>query len=642
MRFKMNVKLMILAVIASFSIAGCNNKTVPEHDHVWDAGEVTKQPTCHTEGIKTFKCTVDGCQQTKTESVAMVPHTWDEGVITTKPTCSETGVMTYTCVNEGCGKTKTLTLSKVDHDYSEEEIIKIPDLLHIGEKELKCSTCDETISEEIKAHADFEEQFDNESFSWKYQSLETFTITDEDLTPTLLTKENGVYKDDNNEVSKGHIKTKGHTLLSYGFNSDQEKISVKANIKFSGADDITRVDAYLLLLNQSNHVKNIIKASSDSKTWEFVNSDENILELQQFDSVCVLISGKNEDVSEGDLSITITAKCIHIWDEGEVTKEATEEEEGILEYTCILCGEKLEHSIPKIIPDVPEVDPLEGYFDFTGKNINRYESGMDVNSWLTDNGHTLHVEVTTPGDAIWKGGTFVNTGITCEAGKAFNISFEVSTLEDNDFEIVFQNKQWDEKKYDTLYSPKGEVSKKINITEENEGSLWLYIQSGNAVNEIVITKLSIEETTPDPIPPIDPESDYFNFNGKILGRFDGVTGNVWVDEGDATKAHVEVTTPGDAIWKGGMFINTGIELEVGKTYTVSMFLERKEETAFEVVLQNKQWDETKYLTIYSELGAVEKDITITNANVGSLWIYIQFGNVVNEITISKLKVVEKE
>ncbi len=36
-------------------------------DHTWDGGEVTKQPTADTAGIKTFKCTV--CGTTKTETI---------------------------------------------------------------------------------------------------------------------------------------------------------------------------------------------------------------------------------------------------------------------------------------------------------------------------------------------------------------------------------------------------------------------------------------------------------------------------------------------------------------------------------------------------------------------------------------------
>ena len=639
---KFNTKILAVAFLSIFCISSCDKQRVSEHDHSWDNGTLTTAPTCYSEGLRTYKCTVPGCEQTKTESVAMIPHTWDNGVVTTNPTCSKHGIMTYTCVNDGCGKTKTVTLHKIDHDYHEESMTKIPDLLTPGEKEFECSICHETTLEEVSAHADFVEQFDNHSFSWSYESLDSFLPTDEDLSPNVLSKEGDAYKDDKVEISKGHVKTSGNALLSYSFNSDKEKIKANANISFKGSNAETRVEAYLLLTNKDNHVKKIVKISEDSKDWTFTTSAENILELQQFDNICVVISNNNIGVSEGDLSITLTAECIHIWNMGEVIKPATEDEEGIREFTCISCGEKVQHVIPKTNPGDPEpVDPLADYFDFTDKTYNRFEGGIIGNSWTTDNGHTLHVEVTTPGTNIWEGGVFVDTGLTCEAGKAFNISFEVSNTENNDFEIIFQNKQWEETKYKTLYSPDGSVIEKININEENKGSLWFYIQFGNAINEVVLTKLSIEETTPDDPEPVDPLADYFDFTDKTYNRFEGgIIGNSWTTDNGHT-LHVEVTTPGTNIWEGGVFVDTGYILKKNDAINVSFEVSRKETNDFEIVFQNKQWEETKYLTLYSPLGNVNEEIEVTEENEGSLWIYIQFGNAINEITISKLSITEK-
>lgn len=640
MGFKLNSKILVAAFLSIFSIASCDKQRAPEHDHTWDNGTLTTAPTCHSEGLRTYKCTVPGCEQTKTESIAMIPHTWDSGVISKNPTCSEHGIMTYTCINDGCGKTKTTTLHKTEHDYHEESLTKIPDLLIPGEEEYECSICHETTLEEVDAHADFVEQFDNQSFSWAYESLDTFDPIDEDISPVALIKDGDVYKNDKVEISKGHIKTSGHALLSYSFNSDKEKIKANATISFKGLSAETRVDAYLLLTNQSNHIKKIVKVSSDSKDWTFTSSTENILELQEFDNICVLISNNNVGISEGDLSITFTAECIHIWNMGEVIKPATEEEEGLREFTCISCLEKVQHVIPTTNPDDPDpVDPLADYFDFTGKTYNRFEGGIEGNSWTTDNGHTLHVEVTKPGTNIWEGGVFVDTGLTCEAGKAFNVSFEVSNTEENDFEIVLQNKQWDETKYKTLYSPDGAVSEKINIDEQNAGSLWIYVQFGNVINEVVLTKLSIEETTPGD--DLEPTGDYFNFTNKTYGRFDGgIEGNTWNTD-DGQTLHVEITTPGTNIWEGGVFVDTGVVCNKNTTFEISFEVSRKETNDFEVIFQNKQWDETKYLTLYSPTGKVNQEIEVTEENEGTLWIYIQFGNTTNEITMSKLSIAEK-
>lgn len=633
------IKFLVAALSCGFLLTACNKKAPSEHEHIWDEGEITKQPTCHSEGLKLYKCTVPGCQQTKTENLTMTPHSWDEGRVTIAPTCSSTGEMTYTCVNEGCEQTKTVVLDKVDHKYEDSEITLIPDLLTKGAIRYDCSMCDHFYEEELEAHADFSEQFDKAYYSWKYGSLAAFDTSDIVLAPTQLVKDEDVYKDENNEVSLGHVKTNSNLILAYGFESDAEKIEVNVNIKFNGTTDTTRVNAYVVLVDSLGQVKQLVEVDNDNtKSWNYALSDENLLELAKNDNVCLILSSANEGFSEGDLSFTIKAKCIHIWNEGEVTKEATTDEEGIKEYTCIVCGEKVDHAIPKVIP---EVDPLEDYFKFTGKTINRFEEGVEGNSWLTDLGHTLHVEITTPGDEIWKGGTFVNTGITFESGKAYEVSFEVSSLEENDFEIVLQNKQWEETKYETLNSPNGSNKKVIEVNDENEGTLWILVQSGNAVNEIVITKLLVKETEITPVKP----GEFFVFtSSNTTGRFDGTTGKVEIDSEDPTKASVTITkataSPSDA-WRGGMFINTGVSFEAGKLYNVSFQIEREEELDFEVVLQNKQWDERQYKVLSSPVGSVSEDVAPTASNEGTLWLYIRLGNTLNTITISNLKVEDK-
>lgn len=82
----------------------------PEHEHVWNDGEITKKPTYTEKGIKTFKCTISGCNKTRIEEIDMLVnlekeeekepihlHEWDDGVVTKEPTYTEKGIKTYTC-----------------------------------------------------------------------------------------------------------------------------------------------------------------------------------------------------------------------------------------------------------------------------------------------------------------------------------------------------------------------------------------------------------------------------------------------------------------------------------------------------------------------------------------------------------------
>ena len=63
------------------------DKPTTEHEHVWNEGVVTTEPTCTEKGVRTYTCE---CGETRTEEVAALGHTEvvDAAVA---PTCTETG-----------------------------------------------------------------------------------------------------------------------------------------------------------------------------------------------------------------------------------------------------------------------------------------------------------------------------------------------------------------------------------------------------------------------------------------------------------------------------------------------------------------------------------------------------------------------
>lgn len=120
------------------------------HRHSY-IGTVTTQPTCTTEGVKTYTCS---CGDSYTEAIPATGHSyaetvlkaatcqeagekyevcsacgavqnsveipalghkWDEGKLTQAATCSSTGIMTYTCDN--CGGTYTQEIERADHTW---------------------------------------------------------------------------------------------------------------------------------------------------------------------------------------------------------------------------------------------------------------------------------------------------------------------------------------------------------------------------------------------------------------------------------------------------------------------------------------------------------------------------------------------
>ncbi len=88
--------------------------------HSWKDGEVTTEPTCTEAGEKTYTCSK--CHETKTEEIAALGHNYNDGEVTIEPTCGKAGVKTYTCEN-GCGDSYTEEIPATgEHEYEEKLI----------------------------------------------------------------------------------------------------------------------------------------------------------------------------------------------------------------------------------------------------------------------------------------------------------------------------------------------------------------------------------------------------------------------------------------------------------------------------------------------------------------------------------------
>lgn len=66
-----------------------------QHTHTWDAGVVTKEPTCTEAGVKTYTCTT--CGATKTEAIAALGHVWGAYTVTKHAVNGNDGEKTRTC-----------------------------------------------------------------------------------------------------------------------------------------------------------------------------------------------------------------------------------------------------------------------------------------------------------------------------------------------------------------------------------------------------------------------------------------------------------------------------------------------------------------------------------------------------------------
>ena len=81
-----------------------------KHEHVWDAGEVTKSATCIENGRKIYECIY--CRETKQEDIpATGKHSFGSYVVVKQPTVLANGTKTRTC--SFCGKKESLSVSKL-------------------------------------------------------------------------------------------------------------------------------------------------------------------------------------------------------------------------------------------------------------------------------------------------------------------------------------------------------------------------------------------------------------------------------------------------------------------------------------------------------------------------------------------------
>jgi hypothetical protein len=83
------------------------------HKHVF-TGKVTKQPTCTTDGIRTYTCS---CGESYTEKIPALGHKY-KGELTKKATCTADGSIVYTC--ERCSNQYAVTVPATGHKYKEE------------------------------------------------------------------------------------------------------------------------------------------------------------------------------------------------------------------------------------------------------------------------------------------------------------------------------------------------------------------------------------------------------------------------------------------------------------------------------------------------------------------------------------------
>ena len=113
-------------------------KETESFGHDMDEGVVTTQPTCTTDGVKTFTCK-HGCGHTTTEVIPATGHKLGDWVTTKEPSCTATGEKTKTC--SSCGNKETEVIPALGHNMTNWTTTQAPTCLVNGVQERHCTRC---------------------------------------------------------------------------------------------------------------------------------------------------------------------------------------------------------------------------------------------------------------------------------------------------------------------------------------------------------------------------------------------------------------------------------------------------------------------------------------------------------------------
>ena len=278
-------------------------------------------------------------------------HNWDDGVITTKATCTKDGVKTYTC--EDCKTTKTEVVKALGHDYSKEWTIdKKATCTESGSKSHHCARCDSKTDVTVipKTSHNWNDGVITTKATCTKDGVKTYTCKDCKVTKTEVVKALG--HDYSNEwtIDKKATCTesgsKSHHCTRCGSKADATVIPKTSHNFDNGvittAPTCTKDGIKTYTCKDCKTTKTeVIKALGHdySKEWTIDKK-----------ATCTQEGSKSHHCTRCDSKkdVTVISKLSHDWILTS-TVNPTRDHEGKKVYTCNLCKETKEESIPKLV-----------------------------------------------------------------------------------------------------------------------------------------------------------------------------------------------------------------------------------------------------------------------------------------------------
>ena len=322
--------------------------------HDWNDGKVTKNPTETEEGEKVYKCVV--CNTEKSETIPVIIHThtyedawssdedihwhastcdhdvksgvsvhsWDGGTVVTASTEEKEGEMLYKCIV--CNAESLRSIPKLVHTHTYNDEWSSDDYVH-----WHAASCGHNVKADVAVHI----WNDGETVTAPTEQSEgeikyTCVLCGKQKTQKVpaLTHTH-TYGDEwsSDEYLHWHAATCEHN----------DKADIAAHIWSSGVvtppatDGADEVITYKCVVCNYTRTESIPKAehthtyedkwsSDDAGHWHAASCGHNV----------------KADVA------------VHIWNDGETVTAPTEQSEGVIKYTCLVCNKEKTKTVPAL------------------------------------------------------------------------------------------------------------------------------------------------------------------------------------------------------------------------------------------------------------------------------------------------------
>ena len=306
-------------------------------EHKWDDGVISVPATCAAEGTKTYTCTV--CKATKTEPIAKQAHDYQQTVVAA--TCTAKGYTLNKC-------------SRCGDEYRDAETEMLPHTYVNG----VCTVCGNkvflirptavtavagatvTVPVEIWNNAGFA------GFTFQITSDPSLVLTGIKRGAVLEAAGNGLFTVN---IKKGIINWTGDCNITGN--------GVILELTFTIADNVSDGEYEVSVACKGNEASNCVDEHSQPVAVTFEPGTVTVTKAPHVHSYKAVVTAPTctskgyttHTCACGDSYVDTYVDALgHAWDEGKVTKPATEAEAGVKTFTCTRCGETKTETIPKL------------------------------------------------------------------------------------------------------------------------------------------------------------------------------------------------------------------------------------------------------------------------------------------------------